>query len=273
MTVAQLSDDRIADALAPWRGRRYVALGSSFASGPGIAPRAPGSVRAAGRSARNYPHLIAGAAGLRLTDVTSSGATCAHILHERQYGCPPQRTALTPDTDLVTVTIGGNDIGLTAFLIARRMPSPIRLLPAARRSADEAATGRALGGLEERLHRVFGTVRRQAPNARLLVVNYLSVLGPPRPGESATDRHYRHLAEALADRTAAVADRVGAHLVDVRTPSLAHAPGSAVPWTQDFFVPVPGRPPHGTPCHPTAAGMAAVADLVLARLRTLAPVS
>ncbi|MEV0355911.1 SGNH/GDSL hydrolase family protein [Nocardia sp. NPDC050697] len=271
--MAQLSDDRIADALAPWRGRRYVALGSSFASGPGIPPRAPGSVRAAGRSARNYPHLVAGAAGLRLTDVTSSGATCAHILHERQYGSPPQRTAVTSDTDLVTVTIGGNDIGLTAFLIARRMPSPIRLLPAARRSADEAATGRALGGLDERLHRVFGTVRQQAPNARLLVVNYLSVLGPARPGESATDRHYRYLAEALANRTATVAERVGAHLVDVRTPSLAHAPGSAVPWTQDFFLPVPGRPPHGTPCHPTAAGMAAVADLVLARLRTLAPVS
>ena len=38
---------------------RYVALGSSMAAGPGISPRAPGSPRAAMRSARNYPHLLA----------------------------------------------------------------------------------------------------------------------------------------------------------------------------------------------------------------------
>ena len=43
---------------------RYVALGSSMAAGPGIQPRVAGSPRAAGRSARNYPHLAAAALGL-----------------------------------------------------------------------------------------------------------------------------------------------------------------------------------------------------------------
>ena len=38
--------------------KRYVALGSSMAAGPGIAPRVDGSPRAAQRSARNYPHLV-----------------------------------------------------------------------------------------------------------------------------------------------------------------------------------------------------------------------
>lgn len=265
------SRDAAAD-LGVWRGRRYVALGSSFASGPGIPPRAPGSVRAAGRSARNYPRRVAEAAGLRLTDVTSSGAVCAHILRERQYGQPPQLAAVSPETDLVTVTIGGNDVGLTAFLIARRMPSPVRLLPAARRLADEAVTTRALGVVEQRLVEVFAAVRERAPRARLLVVNYPSVLGPARPGEAGTERHYRFLAEGLAEFTAAAAARTGAFLVDARTPSLAHPPGSAAAWTSDFFVPVPGRPMAGTPCHPTAAGMAGVAGLVLERLRSLAPV-
>jgi hypothetical protein len=57
--------------------KRYVALGSSMASGPGIRPRAAGAPWSSGRSARNYPHLIAERLGLDLVDVTFSGATTA----------------------------------------------------------------------------------------------------------------------------------------------------------------------------------------------------
>ena len=60
---------------------RYVALGSSMAAGPGIPPRVPGSPRSAGRSARNYAHLVAESLGVGLLDVTYSGATTAHVLH------------------------------------------------------------------------------------------------------------------------------------------------------------------------------------------------
>lgn len=97
---------------------RYVALGSSMAAGPGIGPRAPGSPRAAGRSARNYPHLVADALGLDLTDVTFSGATTAHVLRETQHGAPPQIRALDGTESLVTVTIGGNDAGYVPMLFA-----------------------------------------------------------------------------------------------------------------------------------------------------------
>ena len=51
-----------------------------MAAGPGIRPRAAGSPLRAGRSARNYPHLVAERAGLNLVDVTYSGATTANIL-------------------------------------------------------------------------------------------------------------------------------------------------------------------------------------------------
>ena len=74
--------------------KRYVALGSSMAAGPGIRPRAAGSPLRAGRSARNYPHLVAERAGLDLIDVTYSGATTANILREPQHGTPPQIDAL-----------------------------------------------------------------------------------------------------------------------------------------------------------------------------------
>ena len=89
--------------------KRYVALGSSMAAGPGIKPRAAGSPFAAGRSARNYPHLVAEQLGYDLVDVTCSGATTANVLRDRQHGVPPQVEALDGAEDLVTVTIGGND--------------------------------------------------------------------------------------------------------------------------------------------------------------------
>ena len=74
--------------------KRYVALGSSMAAGPGIRPRAGGSPWRAGRSARNYPHLVAERLNLDLIDVTYSGATTPHVLTERQHGVPPQIAAL-----------------------------------------------------------------------------------------------------------------------------------------------------------------------------------
>lgn len=71
---------------------RYVALGSSMAAGPGIMPRAQGSPRLAGRSARNYPHQIAERQGYQLVDVTYSGATTAHILTDSHNNDPLRST-------------------------------------------------------------------------------------------------------------------------------------------------------------------------------------
>ena len=75
--------------------KRYVALGSSMAAGPGIPPRAKDAPWRAGRSAGNYPHLVAQRLGLDLVDVTYSGATTAHVLTDRQNGAPPQVDAST----------------------------------------------------------------------------------------------------------------------------------------------------------------------------------
>ena len=81
-------DDRVIDQPELNTGARYVALGSSFAAGPGPGWRAPGSPRRAGRSSANYAHLIAAHLGLELTDVTYSGATTRDILNARADGWP-----------------------------------------------------------------------------------------------------------------------------------------------------------------------------------------
>lgn len=248
-----------------------MALGSSYAAGPGIPPRAQEAPRLAGRSRKNYPHLVAARARLRLTDVTSSGATCDHLLRKPQFGQPPQIQAVDNATDLVSVTIGGNDIGLTQYRLAHRLPLPLRLIPPIARMGDETGVNHRLHTIEQRLSEVLEAIAERAPLACILVVNYLSLLGPGSPTDPPVDRNYRQFAESLAAHTTSAADRAGTELIDARTPSLDHPSGSPGAWTVDTYFPIPGRHDLTAPFHPTAAGMAAVAELILTRLTTVPP--
>ena len=251
--------------------RRYVALGSSMAAGPGIRPRAPGSPRRAGRSARNYPHVIAARLGLDLTDVTYSGATTAHIVRERRHGAPPQADALDGSEYLVTITIGGNDVGYVPLLFAATLPRLLRALPvigpALRGLLDQAERERALTEVEASLYEVGATARQRCPNARVMFVDYLTLLPPagvaaPPLSDDVADLA-RHVAGRLAALTAAAARDTGCEIVAASHASRDHHACSTTPWTTGAGSFLPGRP---EPFHPNAAGMSAVADLVTARL-------
>jgi lysophospholipase L1-like esterase len=117
-------------------GDRYVALGSSFAAGPGLRPRSPGSPRHAMRSSINYAHLLADRLGLQLTDVSWSGPTAAQIA-ERLPGRPAQLEAVTADTALVTLTCGGNDVGYIPRLTRASLPRSMQHLMGLRRCIAE----------------------------------------------------------------------------------------------------------------------------------------
>lgn len=162
--------------------KRYVALGSSMAAGPGIKPPAPGAPWQAGRSARNYPHLVAARLGLDLTDVTYSGATTAHVLRDHQNGAPPQIDALDGSEALVTVTIGGNDAGYVPQLMAAALPRFTRSLPLVgpflRGLLDPDARATALTEVADALVEVGREIRRRAPQAQVLFVDYLTLLPP-----------------------------------------------------------------------------------------------
>jgi len=60
----------------------------------------------------------ASACSLSLVDVTCSGATTADVLRAGQFDQPAQLDAVSDETQLVTVTIGGNDVFYMANLIA-----------------------------------------------------------------------------------------------------------------------------------------------------------
>jgi lysophospholipase L1-like esterase len=248
---------------------RYVALGSSMAAGPGIGPTATGAPFRAGRSARNYPHLVAERLGHNLVDVTYSGATTANVLTDSQHGAPPQIDALDGSEDLVTVTIGGNDVGYVPFLFAAGLPRLVRSLPLLggrlREQLDPDARDRALADVAESLKDVGRALRERSPVARVLFVDYLTLLPPagtPAAPLSDTDVSVgRHIAGTLERLTSEAAADTGCGVVRVAQTSSDHHAWSADPWTTRFGLPLPGRP---APLHPNAAGMRAVADLVVA---------
>jgi lysophospholipase L1-like esterase len=252
-------------------GSGYVAMGSSFGAGPGLTPRAPGSPRAAGRSAVNYAHLLATAGGLMLNDVTFSGATTADLLGPNPGGQPAQLDALAPGTRLVTITAGGNDVGYIGTLTLSSLPSPLRALPSARRAVavavDPATIDARFAALRASLTTLVRAVRTRAPLATIVLVDYLTILPPDdspilgRP-DAATADWVRETARRLSETFHAVADAEGCEFLAVGDASREHHAWAAEPWTRRFRFAVRG----GAPYHPNAAGMRAVAGLLGERL-------
>ena len=237
-----------------------------MAAGPGIRPSVQGAPFGSGRSARNYAHLVAEHLNLDLVDVTFSGATTAHVLHEQQRSAQPQIEALDGSEELVTITIGGNDVGYVPLLMAASLPAMARRLLAGRvrELFDRGARERALDDVADSLHAVGTAVRRRAPRARVIFVDYLTLL--PAEGAPAAPLSVEHadlgrfVGARLEGVTAAAAQATGCELVRAGHASRDHDGWSADPWAVAAGLPLPWRP---APFHPNAAGMRAVADLIL----------
>ncbi len=87
-------------------GDLYVSLGSSIASGYGIAVQST----SCGRSSVDYGQLVAKHFHLHLIDASCGAAVIDNILTTPQGSNPPQLTFVTPATKLITIAVGGNDI-------------------------------------------------------------------------------------------------------------------------------------------------------------------
>jgi len=146
-------------------GAKYVALGSSFAAGPGVATQ----LGTCGRSDNNYSHLVAAQLGLTLTDVSCNGATTANIVSTRQGEAALQIDAVSSDTALVTVTIGGNDISYTSSTFACAGTAASERCTA---NLDQAAINRAVGQLSTKLGEMLDAVQSKAPQATIVLVTY-----------------------------------------------------------------------------------------------------
>jgi lysophospholipase L1-like esterase len=239
---------------------RYVAIGGSFAAGSGI----PDEATSCRRSDHSYPHLVAAALGVELVDVSCRGATTASVLDTAQDENPPQISAVTPDTALVTITIGGNDLGYSATTVECAHADPRGTTCATGR--DPATTEADVAALGRMLSAVIESVRSRAPRAVIVLVSYPRVVPPDgqtcdelslAPDEAAL---VRDLGQALEDVTVAVAEQTEVLMVDAYGPSTGHGPcaGPVARWVEGATA-----ESRGLPFHPNANGHRAVADLIL----------
>lgn len=254
--------------------RTYVALGDSFTAGPQIpdpVPDPPGC----GRSTRNYPSIVS--AHLDYTnfvDVSCSDAGTKALTGPQTVAGgvnPPQLDALTADVDLVTLGIGGNDIGFSqlAFecvsLVPLGSPCQNRFIT----QGSDVISARIARTAPE-ISAALGEIRRRAPAARVVVVGYPSILPEAYGGcwplmpYTPSDVHYlknksRELNEMLEQQ--AVAN--GAIFVDLDAPT-SGKDACGLPGQRWVEPAIPLAP--AAPVHPNAAGMHGIAQLIIEKL-------
>ena len=238
----------------------YVALGDSFSAGPFI-----GTMRTdpegCARSRDNYPAFLADWLDVAsYTDVTCSAATTRDL-----YGTMtlfnggttgPQLDAVSADTDLVTLGMGGNDFGIYDSLI-RCQDGRIAVCPVAGLRSDAR---RVAGRIEQAVRRIT----RAAPDAEVYVVGYPDIL--PTEGTCGAVGvpadvlgPVAEVAEALNASLRRGARAAGASYVDMEAVSEGHdvcAKGRA--WINGPRF----RAGIAAPFHPKINGMRAVATEV-----------
>ncbi|MCW2943676.1 MAG: hypothetical protein JWR24_393 [Actinoallomurus sp.] len=248
----------------------YVALGDSFTAGPMI-PRHQGSPWACLRSDHNYPSLVARALQpAAFSDVSCSAATIADMSRPQKvlFGQnPPQLDAVTPDASLVTISIGGNDVGFSKTLYTCAGLSLSAPAGAPCMKHFGGTLDRRIVETAPRVAAVLRTVHVRAPRARVFVVGYLRLL-PARTGcwpgvpTAAGDVPYLDRIERSVNAMLAEeARRAGAGFVDAYRGGTGHDMCASHKWVEGILL------THAAaPVHPNAAGMRVVADRVLAAI-------
>ncbi|PQP24835.1 SGNH/GDSL hydrolase family protein [Rhodococcus opacus] len=258
----------IADA-APDSAIRYVALGDSRATG---SPHDPLSIRdGCFRTSDAYPQIVADTLGAAsYVSRACAGAKTENITNTPQFTVtgaqPPQIGALQPDTTLVTVSIGGNDIAWSSLV--EPCYTFVPGLDANCRS--DATTARrmkdALTVLGPKVSATLAAITGKSPAATVLVVGHGGIFGdrgcwPYIPTSDADAAFVVQFFVKMNDVLADAARRNGAYFVDVAAAAVGHdaCAGSDRRWFEGL---VPRS--FTMPLHPTHEGLRAMASLVVA---------
>lgn len=266
----------------------YVALGDSYTAGPDI-PEQTGLPPGCDRSDENYPALVA--ARLELTgsdfrDMSCSGATISDLTGPQSTGNgvnPAQLSALSSTTMLVTLGIGGNDIGFSS-LITRCVEAGLvyyaigdKLFDSGDAPCRQEYTADGTDEVQQRI-RTAGTalsealdeIERRAPRAQVYVVGYPAILpsggtGCARtmglaPGDVSYLQQTEQELDAMLQQQAKAA---GAGYVDTYTPSTGHDACSAedTRWIEPLL-----PQSAAASVHPNERGERGMADAVLGAL-------
>jgi lysophospholipase L1-like esterase len=267
----------------------YVALGDSYTADVFTGPLPPTTQFVplmCGQSPADYPHQIARMLRVaQFHDQSCGSATTADMTRPQSLElgemAAPQFDALSQATDLVTLGIGGNDVGFVtdAEQCLNLVPEPVAGAPEGLGGSCEAAAtaggtdriAQAIAAAEPKVEAALAGIRARAPHARILLVNYLDAV--PLDGHGCwptvpvQDEDMAYLAAKFVQMndmlaTAATAQHV--QLVDTFTPTIGHDVCQA-PWVRDVegVIPLSLNPPDlNFPMHPNGAGARAQAAAV-----------
>jgi hypothetical protein len=249
----------------------YVALGDSYAAGPLV----PDPVLPIGciKSSNNYPRQARAAIGLPLRDATCSGAKTTHMTNPQNVDPdgpnPPQFNSLAADTKVVSVTIGGNDIGFSEIVQNCITWNPFD------RPCQKRYVVNGVDTISQRINQtaplidgVLDGIRARSPQARTFVVNYPAIFPetgsgcfPQMPVSFSDVGYLRNKQRELNNMLASQAAANGARLVNWYQASIGHdaCKNSSTRWVEPI---VPGN--WAASVHPNRNGMTGAATAVQA---------
>ena len=229
----------------------YVALGDSFSSGVGAERYSSGSGICL-RSPQSYVQRL----GRTVSSFRAcAGARTADVLRHQLRPFPT-------GTDLVTITIGGNDAGFADVLGACLLGAPAtcdRRVDRAERFVRDELPGR--------LRRVYRAIRKRGPGATVVVAGYPRLFAgarwcSPTGRIDAGEQRRLNAGSDLLART--IAAEVGRHpgfrFADVREAFRGHGICSSAPQLHGV------KRPAFASFHPNVAGYATYARVIRAAL-------
>ncbi|WP_438483914.1 SGNH/GDSL hydrolase family protein [Streptomyces sp. S186] len=252
-----------------------MALGDSYAAGAGVPGQSAGLCL---RSDHNYGHLVAAAlSASSYVDKTCAGAKVSALTAPQTDAGTvvdgPQLDAVAPGTSLVTLTLGGNDLGTSdlGFVDVVVACSGLALTnPLGSPCHDFYGNtlGKRLDSAAARLTDGLRKLSAKAPQAKVVVVGYPSVLpGDPTkclgkmPVTTGDIGFLRSVLGELNDKMAGAATAAGATYVDTFGPTKGHDSCSASPWIEGLLPTSPA-----VPLHPNATGERVMSQAVLRTL-------
>jgi hypothetical protein len=264
----------LAVAAAGARAANYVALGDSYAAGPLI----PNPVLPLGclKSDHNYAHVAAPSIGLTLRDASCSGAKTNDMTNPQNIEIdgpnPPQFNSLDAGTTVVSLTIGGNDIGFSEVA-----ESCITVNPFSHPCLDKYDPGgndqlkARIEATAPKVAAVLQGVHTRSPAAKVYVLNYPAIF--PETGSGCWPQmplgfqdvpYLRATEQRLNSMLATQAAANGATLVNWYQASIGHdaCKSTSSRWVEPL---VPGT--LAAPIHPNKQGMAGAAATLVAAVK------
>ncbi|HWF56598.1 MAG TPA: SGNH/GDSL hydrolase family protein [Solirubrobacteraceae bacterium] len=226
----------------------YVALGDSYSSGVGTRTYYSNS-GSCDRSPDAYGPLIAAADGYALNFQACGGATTADVISS-------QLGALNGSTSLVTITIGGNDAGFSTVM--EDCAGWYFNCQSAINTADSYIENTLPGALNT----TYADIRSDAPNAKLVVLDYphlFTASGATCNFDALTSSHEEELNTTADDLDGVIKTAAASHgftVVDPRSAFESHEICSSSEWLNGLSNPL------SESFHPNIQGQAEFASLI-----------